>query len=98
MNNKENLQALFSVLTGCLPYEYCGKYLNNDSTASIMIFKEDSDHIMQIFPRDTDDDVFTVFSYDDGDDPTKDSEVYHWDLDSPDVTLNAILTDIRNRF
>lgn len=98
MNNKENLQALFSVLNGCLPYEYDEKYLDNGSTASILIIKNDSDHIMQITTSDINDDTFTVFSYDDGDDPDTDSEVFQWDLDSPDVTLDTIITDIKNRF
>lgn len=98
MANKENLRALFSALTGCLPYEYTEEYLGNGSTANILIFKDDSDHIMQITADGNDDDTFTVFSYDDGDDPAKDGEVYHWDLGSPDVTFDTILTDIKNRF
>lgn len=99
MNNKETLQALFSVLNGCLPYEYDEKYLNGTHTTdSIIIVKNNSDHIMQITASNLDDDTFTVFSYDDGDDQDKDSEVFQWVLDSPDVTLDTIITDIKNRF
>lgn len=97
MNKKENLKALFSTLNGCLPYEYDEKYSDNGPNASILIVKNDSDHIMHITTNDHDD-TLTVFSYDYDDIPDEDSEVFQWDLDSPDVTLDTILTDIKNRF
>lgn len=98
MNNKENLKSLFSAFNGCLPCEYDGKYLDNGSTASILITKNNSGHIMDIATSVTNDDVLTVFSYDYGDTPDEDSEVFQWNLDSPDVTLDTILADIQNRF
>lgn len=98
MNNKETIRNLFSVLNGCLPYEYNVVLIDDHGRIpSILIVKEDSDRIMQIATSRFNGDVFTVFSYDDGDDPDKDSEVYQWVLDSPDFTLDNILTDIKNR-
>lgn len=99
MNNKENLQNLLSVLDGCLPCEYAKTFLNGEGTyASILIIKENSDRIMQISASDLTDDTFTVFVYDDGDDPAKDGEVYLWNADSPDFTIDNILATIKNSF
>ncbi len=98
MNDKETIRNLFCVINGCLPYEYDVTLLNDhDRTPSILITKEDSDHIMQISTSRPNDDAFTVFAYDDGDDPGKDSEVYQWNTDSPDFTLDNILADIKHR-
>lgn len=97
MNKHDNLHILFTSLNGCLPYEYDVKLLDDhDGAPSLLIVKENSDHIMQIAPNEHDD-TFTVLTYDDGDDPDTDSETYQWDLDSPDLTLDDILTDIKNR-
>lgn len=97
MSHKDNTRDLFSVLNGCLPNEYGVILLNNHSgTYGILIVKEDSDYIMQIATNEHDD-TCTVLVWVDGDDPDTDSEAYQWDLDSPDVTLNTILADIRNR-
>lgn len=97
MSDKETLQNLCSVINGCLPYEYDVKLLDyHGRNPRILIVKEDSDHIMQISTS-KHSDTFTVFSYDDGDDPDTDGEVYQWDLDSPDSTLDSILADIKNR-
>lgn len=97
MGNKENLENLFSVLDGCLPYEYAETFLNGEGTyASILIIKENSDRIMQISASEPNDDTFTVLVYDDGDDPAKDGEVHLWNTDSPGFTLDNILTDVRN--
>lgn len=97
MRDKDNTLGLFSILNGCLPYEYDVKLLNDHGrTPGILIIKKDSDHIVQITPNNHDD-TFTVLAYDDGDDPDTDSETYQWDLDSPDLTLDDVLTDIKNR-
>lgn len=97
MSDKENIRNLYSIINGCLPYEYDVKLLDyHGGTPGILIVKKDSDHIMHISPNNHDD-AFTVFSYDDGDDPDTASEVCQWDLDSPDLTLDDILTDIKNR-
>lgn len=99
MDNKGNMQNLFSVLDGCLPCEYAETFLNGEGTyASILIIKENSDRIMQISASELNDDTFTVLVYDDGDDPAKDSEVYLWNTNSPDFTLDNILTAIKNSF
>ena len=97
MSDKDNTRNLFNILNGCLPYEYDVKLLDHHSrTPGIIIVKEDSGHIMQITPN-KHDDTFTAYTYDDGDDPDEDSETHQWDLDSPDLTLDDILTDIKNR-
>ena len=97
MNNKDNVRNLFNIINGCLPYEYDVKLLEyHGKTNGVLIVKEDSDHIMQITPSKRDN-TYTVLVWGDGDDPATDSEVYHWDLDSPDFTLDTILTDIKNR-
>lgn len=97
MNNKNNTRNLFNVLNGCLPYEYDVKLLEyHGKTNGILIVKEDSDRIMQIAPNEHDN-TYTALVWVDGDDPATDSEVYQWNLDSPDVTLDTILTDIKNR-
>lgn len=98
MNDKETIRNLFCVLNGCLPCEYDVVLLDDHGrTPNILIVKKDSDHIMQISTSRFNDDAFIVFVYDDGDDPDKDSEVYQWDTESPDFTLDNILTDIKNR-
>lgn len=97
MNNRDNTQNLFSIINGCLPYEYDVILLDDHGkTPNILIVKEDSDHIMQIAPSKRDN-TYTVLVWVDGDDPATDSEVYHWDFDSQDFTLDTILTDIKNR-
>lgn len=53
---------------------------------------------MQISASKLNDNTFTVLAYDDGDDPAKDGEVYLWNADSPDFTLDNILTAIKNSF
>lgn len=97
MNNKDNTRNLFNIINGCLPHEYDVILLDkHHKTPSILIVKEDSDHIMQITPSEHDN-TCTVLTWADGDDPATDSETYQWDLESPDVTLDTILTDIKNR-
>lgn len=97
MSNKDNTRNLFRILNGCLPYEYDIKLLDDhDRAYGILIVKKDSDRIAQITPNEHDD-TCTVLIWDDGNDPDKDSEVYQWDLGSPDLTLNDILTDIKNQ-
>lgn len=98
MSHKDATLGLFSIINGCLPYEYDVKLLEYHGMGhSILIVKKDSDHIMQITPS-KHDNTCLVLVWVDGDDPDTDSEAYHWDLDSPDVTLDTILTDIKNRF
>lgn len=97
MNNKDNTRNLFSIINGCLPHEYDVILLDDHRrTPNILIVKENSDHIMQIDP-DEHDNTCTVLVWVDGDNPATDSEVYQWDLESPGVTLDTILTDIKNR-
>lgn len=97
MNNKDNTRNLFSIINGCLPYEYDVTLLDGHGrTTNILIVKEDSDHIMQITPN-KHDNTYTVLVWADGDDPATDSEAYQWNLDSPDITLDTIITDIKNR-
>lgn len=97
MGHKDTARDLFSIVNGCLPYEYNVKLLKyHGRTNGILIIKEDSDHIMQITSNEHDN-TCTVLAWTDGNDPNKDSEVYQWDLNSPDLTFDDILTDIKNR-
>lgn len=61
MNKNTNIQNLFHILNGCLPYEYDEKLIANEDT--IIITKEDSDNTMYI-TLDDDDDVIAI-GYDD---------------------------------
>lgn len=97
MSDKDNTLNLFSIINGCLPYEYNVVLLDDRGRShGILIAKEDSDYFMQITPS-THDNTCTVLVWTEGDDPDTDGEVYQWDLDSPDFTLDDILTDIKNR-
>lgn len=97
MSHKDATRNLFSIINGCLPYEYDVELLDyHTKDPSILIVKKDSDHIMQITPS-KHDNTCTVLVWADGNNPTTDSEAYRWDLDSPDFTLDTILTDIKNR-
>lgn len=97
MNNNDNAKNLFSIINGCLPYEYDVIPLaDHGRTYGILITKKDSDHIMQITTNEHDN-TCTVLAWTDGDDLDTGSETYQWDLDSPDLTLDDILTDIQNR-
>lgn len=97
MSDKNNTRNLSSIINGCLPYEYDVTLHNyHGKTPSILITKEDSNHIMQITPNEHDN-TCTVLTWIDGDDPDTGSETLQWNIDSPDVTLDSILTDIKNR-
>lgn len=92
MNKHDNIHILFKTLTDILPHEYTEELTDNETT--IVITKEDSDYDMYISPDDPDTDDFEVtISY--GDEPV---EIFQWNIDSPDVTLDTITTDIKNRF
>lgn len=53
MDKNTNIQTLFRILNGCLPYEYNEKLVTNENT--IIITKEDSDNTMSITLNNTDD-------------------------------------------
>lgn len=53
MDKNTNIQTLFHILNGCLPYEYDEKLVTNENT--IIITKEDSDNTMSITLNNTDD-------------------------------------------
>lgn len=96
MSHKDATLSLFNIINGCLPYEYDIKLLNDHTkNPSILIVNENSDHIMQITPS-KHGNTCTVLVWVDGDDPDTDSEAYQWNLESPDLTLDDILTDIKH--
>lgn len=98
MSNKETIRNLFNVINGCLPYEYDVELLNSPGrTASVLITKKDSGYVVQVDASEHDD-MLTVTTYDDEGDFDKDNEICQWDTDSPDFTLDNVLTDIKNRF
>lgn len=97
MSHKDATLSLFSIINGCLPYEYDVELLaSHTEYPSILVLKKGSNHIMQIDPNEHDN-TYTIFTWIDGDDPTTDSETYQWNLESPDTTIDTILTDIKNR-
>lgn len=60
MNDKETIRNLFSVLNGCLPYEYDEKLVTNENT--IIITKENSDNTMCITLNNNPDDPDDVIA------------------------------------
>lgn len=96
MSDKNNTRNLFSIINGCLPYEYDVTLLNgHDGAYGIIIVKEGSDHIVQITPSEHNN-TCTVLVWADGDNPDTDGEGYQWDLDSPGLTLADILANIKH--
>lgn len=64
MGKNTNIQTLFHILNGCLPYEYDEKLITNENT--IIITKGDSDNTMSITLNNNDDpDGVIAIGYDD---------------------------------
>lgn len=93
MSYNTTLKTLFAALHGSLPYEYDEKYING-THASILVTKNDSDHIAYITANTPDDNgVFDVTPYDDihDDDPI---ETVIWDANDPNFNLIDLITYI----
>lgn len=92
MNKDTNIQALFHILNGCLPYEYNEKLIANENT--IVITKEDSDNTMYITLNDDDDDVIAIGH----DDPNRGYFTEYQPICQPpeQIPLGSVLDDIKH--
>lgn len=96
MSKHDNLHILFASLSGCLPYEYDQRFIDNETT--IVLTKEDSDCTMYISPDEYNSDDFVVaVSYDD---PSKgyyeEYDTFYWITKDEQIPLTTILTDIKH--
>lgn len=99
MDKNTNIQTLFHILNGCLPYEYDEKLVTNENT--IIITKEDSDNTMYITLDDTDDpddpDDVIAIGYDD---PNRGSFVEYEPLyrssEDEQIPLDTIIDNIKH--
>lgn len=90
MTKNDNIHLLFTILNGCLPYEYTEELTDNENT--IVITKEDSDYDMYISPDGLDTDNFEV-SVNYGDEPV---ELYQWNTNDPNSNLTDLIAYIKN--
>lgn len=102
MDKNTNIQTLFHILNGCLPYEYNAKLVTNENT--IIITKEDSDSTMYITldnndnPDDPDDpdDVIAIGH----DDPNRgyfvEYEPIYQPSDNLSIPLGTIIDNIKH--
>lgn len=98
MNKNDNTHILFKTIADTLPYEYNEELTDNETT--IVITKEDSDHAVYVTldDDDDDDDVIAIGH----DDPNRGYYVEYEPIyrlsEDEQIPLDAILTDIKNRF
>lgn len=93
MNGNENLQALFHILNGCLPYEYDEKYLDTkDTDDSILIAKKESSRTLFLTANPDHHDEFEISIYDGDDKPL---ETALLTMKEPDDGIAPILTYIK---
>lgn len=102
MAKNTNIQTLFHILNGCLPYEYDEKLVANENT--IIITKEDSDNTMSITLNNTDntdntdepDDVIIVGH----DDPNRgyfvEYEPIYRSSENEQIPLDTIIDNIKH--
>lgn len=103
MNKDINIQALFHILNGCLPYEYDEKLVANEDT--IILTKEGSDNTMYITldnnnDNDNDnDDVDDVIAIG-HDDPNRgyfvEYEPIYRSSEDEQIPLNSIIDNIKH--
>lgn len=93
MNDNKNLQTLFHILNGCLPYEYDEKYLDTkDTNASILITKKESNRTLFFTANPDHHDEFEISIYD-GDDKPLETAILT--MKEPDDSITPILTYIK---
>lgn len=102
MDKNTNIQNLFRILNGCLPYEYDERLVTNENT--IIITKEDSDNTMYITLNNTDntddpddpDDVIAIGH----DDPNRgyfvEYEPIYRSSENEQIPLDAIIDNIKH--
>lgn len=93
MDKNTNIQTLFRILNGCLPYEYDEKLVTNENT--IIITKEDSDNAMYI-TLDNPDDVIAIGH----DDPNRgyfvEYEPIYKSSEDEQIPLDTIIDNIKH--
>lgn len=99
MNKNDNIHILLKTLTDILPYEYNETLTDNETT--IVITKEDSDHAVYV-TLDADDAAADDVIATGHDDPNRGyyveyEPIYRYHEDEQ-ITLDTILTDIKNSF
>lgn len=96
MGKDTNIQTLFHILNGCLPYEYNEKLVTNEDT--IIITKEDSDNTMYI-TLDNDDDPDDVIAIG-HDDPNRgyfvEYEPIYRSSEDEQIPLDTIVDNIKH--
>lgn len=94
MDKNTNIQTLFHILDGCLPYEYDEKLVANEDT--IIITKEDSDNTMYITLDNDADDVIAIGH----DDPNRgyfvEYEPIYRSSENEQIPLDTIIDDIKH--
>lgn len=92
MDKNTNIRTMFSILNGCLPYEYDAKLVTNENT--IIITKEDSDNTMYITLNDPDapDDAITISH----DDPNRGYSVEYEPINHEQIPLGTIIDNIKH--
>lgn len=96
MDKNTNIQTLFHILNGCLPYEHDVKLVTNENT--IIITKEDSDNTMYITLNDPDDpdDVIAIGH----DDPNRgyfvEYEPIYRSSENEQIPLDTIIDNIKH--
>lgn len=102
MNKNTNIQTLFHILNGCLPYECDIRLVTNENT--IIITKEDSDNTMNITLNNTEnpenpddpDDVIAI-GYDD---PNRgyfvEPEPIYRSSENEQIPLDTIIDNIKH--
>lgn len=95
MNKNTNIQTLFHILNGCLPYSYDEKLVANENT--IIITKEDSDNTMYItLDNDDIDDVIAIGH----DDPNRgyftEYEPIYQSSEDEQIPLDSIIDNIKH--
>lgn len=93
MAKNTNIQTLFHILNGCLPYECDEKLVTNENT--IIITKEDSDNTMYI-TLDDPDDVIAIGH----DDPNRgyfvEYEPIYRSSENEQIPLDTIIDNIKH--
>lgn len=99
MNKNTNIQDLFHILNGCLPYEYDEKLIANEDT--IILTKEGSDNTMYITlgNDDDDDDADDVIAIG-HDDPNRgyftEYEPIYRSSEDEQIPLDAIIDNVKH--
>lgn len=96
MSDKKNLRNLFSIINGCLPYEY-DEYLTKD-TEYIAITKKDSPIVVYITEDETEPGTLNATSFDTEEDKLPPDITVHLDTMDPDFNIIDAINEIKQLF